>query len=756
MDDLDSLELKYLRELIPDILFNKIVKLNLTTIGDIRTISVEDFRKYRSVGVAVETYLIDFQNLTKNKPEQILVIYNQNYPKSLPSNFLEETNFLHLFKSIIEELLGIIETYRFKTTSSKARHLRNIDMIRKTFGLNSKIYDYDKIATRHRINRERVRQIIQIEFIPEIKKLINGEALVNWNCSIRPEVVELIQSYKKDLAGLPILNEYKIELWLKEYGIELSDSDIKNYFTILLSSWGYEKIGLSRHYLLRNNIFYADESINQTIFLEISTKIVTFLREKVVPTSFDDIVIEVLEESSVEDDFIRLVCDVNFDIEKSSEGYYQIKFEKLSSINDFAYRILYEKQKELTYNELFHLINKRLVQWNKEISLESLKHTLRKDSFIVPVGKTGIWTLKDLNTNIESQINLILKTFRTLDKPLTASEITLYINEVFKRKDVTARSIGSNLLNYKKYFIKLKGNRFALFETSKQYAKEIVKTNTPIKRKITLKSEEIAEKSIEVLKKAPNNEMKLKDLIRILTQTNSSFGRMAIYKSISENPLVFKKENSTGMEKTITLFSKIENPNNELATKYKWNDLKKILERELSAVFNSSIQPSYSINLDFALDIFFKIIVSDVSVSCPELSGLADRILPTLNKFYLGASDRNDKLNYLKQIVTSQESYFKKLLYIVNNADYILLRSNKKGFGAILDKLSKIDTRHNRYKDINSASNFEFGKHCSRAYNNRNLDTHNAKNWTEPEIIDTKTSCIVFMVYGAFEYYSVI
>ena len=66
--------------------------------------------------------------------------------------------------------------------------------------------------------------------------------------------------------------------------------------------------------------------------------------------------------------------------------------------------------------------------------------------------------------------------------------------------------------------------------------------------------------------------------------------------------------------------------------------------------------------------------------------------------------------------------------------------------------MTKIDPRENRCKDLRAASTFEFGKHCSRAYNNRNTDTHAATEWTEGEIIETKTSCIVMMVYACFEY----
>lgn len=124
-----------------------------------------------------------------------------------------------------------------------------------------------------------------------------------------------------------------------------------------------------------------------------------------------------------------------------------------------------------------------------------------------------------------------------------------------------------------------------------------------------------------------------------------------------------------------------------------------------------------------------------------------------MHKFYLGASDRNDKLNFLKQIVTSQESFFKILLYYFHNADYQRVKTGRKGFGAVLGYLD-VDNRENRYKRFDQAPKYQYGQHFSRAYENRNMDTHNANNWTEGQIIETKTSCLVIMIYSCFVYYN--
>ena len=93
-----------------------------------------------------------------------------------------------------------------------------------------------------------------------------------------------------------------------------------------------------------------------------------------------------------------------------------------------------------------------------------------------------------------------------------------------------------------------------------------------------------------------------------------------------------------------------------ISSKYKWNELKPILEREFESIFQSSSQPTYTNSLNDALDAFFKVITIKTPEDCSELKGLADRILPTLYKFYVGAIDRNDKLNYIDYL-TKQRDY---------------------------------------------------------------------------------------------------
>lgn len=752
--ELSSIDLSTISEIIPNKLYSKFEHNNIKTIGDVKMTDLSSFQSLPYVGKKVCELFLELKEKIESSPEEIIEIYNSKLSKELPLNYSEESSFIVIFSSIILDYLKLSKEYNHKSEKAKQRQLRNIDVIQKYFGINSRKYTYEQIGVRHRINRERVRQIIVDEFYKDISSLLNGEFLESWNLSLDKNALELLHSFRKDIAGIYAINKANLITWLKECGINEELDSNSEFLDLLLKIWGYNKVGTSRHYYLRNNQIYLSNSVDTELFLNVSSTIFTFLEQRVIPTTLEDIIIEVLERFDVSDEFIQLCCEAISEIEKTDTLTYRLKFENLSSINDYTYRLLFEKKKTLSYNELLHLINQRLAKANQSITLHSLKQTLRKDENVVPLGKTGKWALAILDPNIDSQIELILKSFRILDRPLTEREILNHIHSEFSRIDVSERSVNANLSNYKEKFKKVKGKRFILSEWDYKYKGVLVQSSTPKNQK---RSKLKAEKTVEIVKKYIGSHssevMLLRDLVKIITTTETDFSRMDIYKAISDNPLVFDKIERYG-KKLVGLKTSIQDSRNQQAIKYKWNELKQILVRELDPIFNSSSQPNYSNSLEEVLDTFFKILTKDSPDELSQFKGLADRILPTLYKFYVESTDRNDKLNFLKQIVTSQESFFKVLLYYFHNSDYQYVDNHNKGFGVVLEKLAKVDSRDNRYKDLRTASTYEFGKHCSRAYNNRNLDTHNATDWTEAEIIETKTSCLVMMIYACFEYFN--
>ncbi len=447
--ELKTVKLRNIQDLIPSKLYLKFEKNGIKTIQDFLEITLLEFQKFHYVGEKVSTQFVDFKNLVESNPTKILELNKSNQPKFLPLEYSEKSSFLEIFSLIILDYLDIMQNFNYKTTKLKERQTRNRKIIQKYFGINSDKYTLDKIGIRHKINRERARQIVHTEFLEKISALMNGNYLESLDVGIKPQALDLIDSYKKDIVGNSAINEIFILKWLTDYGLNEEFETKRQYLDILLKIWGYDITANSKYHFLKNNVIYLSKSLNSELFLEISSTIYKFLEKKVIPVSIEDIIIEVFEKFDVEEELIVTCCNSISEIVRYENFKYALRFDCLSSINDYVYRLLYEKVKSLSFNELLHLINRRLVKVDKSLSLQSLKQTLRRDENIVPLGKTGNWSLVILNPNTDSQINLILKTFRILDKPLQAKEIVNFIHSEFARKDASERSIYSNLSNYK-------------------------------------------------------------------------------------------------------------------------------------------------------------------------------------------------------------------------------------------------------------------------------------------------------------------
>jgi hypothetical protein len=136
------------------------------------------------------------------------------------------------------------------------------------------------------------------------------------------------------------------------------------------------------------------------------------------------------------------------------------------------------------------------------------------------------------------------------------------------------------------------------------------------------------------------------------------------------------------------------------------------------------------------------------------LNGLADRIFPQLSRLYLETHDRTDKLNLIKQLLSLADVILKKVLFFINNTDYLKIKKSREGLGKILDKLSRIDSTKVRYKQsIDEVQDSGFKRYVYIVYTSRNNDIHNAEDLSELEIINIATSCLLFYAYSIAEYY---
>jgi hypothetical protein len=153
--ELNSISLSTISELMPNKLYSKFEQNGIKTVGDVKVTDVSAFQKFPSVGKKICQLFLELKEKIESSPEEIIDTHNSKFPKELPINYSEESSFITIFSSIILDYLKFTKEFNHKSDKAKERQLRNIDVIQKYFGINSKKYTQEKIGLRHRINRER-------------------------------------------------------------------------------------------------------------------------------------------------------------------------------------------------------------------------------------------------------------------------------------------------------------------------------------------------------------------------------------------------------------------------------------------------------------------------------------------------------------------------------------------------------------------------------------------------------------------------
>jgi len=733
-----TVEIDKIKDLFPNILMNKLELVNVKTIEDILNLSEIEFSKTKTVGKKVVDLLTDYKKRITQEPEYFYDSYIKRTTYiELPSNIDETitTSFLDLFRNSVVEFLNL----------NNETHLKDIVIL--GYGINTKKYSRDEIGHLHGYSQERIRQLESI-LLQKLRDLLSGKKCEEPKAFIKKNVVQLSEKIKTRLQKDPVHSFESIKDCLKIEFQEPIDEPKNNVLRLYLDIINIIPCGNVESNFTDAEIYISDKSIKKD-FLKISRIVKDVLKESVLPLNEIDVIIQVRNiyrkaDRNLINYALNLLPEIE-SFETSNEYYFQLKFDKLGNARHYAYRVLSETGKVMYIDEIVSEINNRLSFSASQKLYDRHSLALATDKRFVPLKKTGYWGLRGWDENTDTLEDLIKKVLFKLNKPCSIEEIIHEIHKVRSQAKVKSISalVGKNCLA-------VEGELFILPEWKSRYERLTFK---PKRKRVNTKEPqhhiEIREKIISILKLKQDRKLRANEIIKKITNIDSSIKRPLIYK-LFENEKYFIKSNDSSGKLIIELKQKIS-PTRIAVERYNWQDVKKAYKREIAPIFDSSTQPNYTINIDDALKIFYDLTVFKTAES--NLDGLEDRLLPTLEKYFTKSNDRNDKLNYLKQITTSLDAFLKKVLFIINEPDYRFIMNNNKGLNAVIVKLSKLDIDKNRFKDcIDDASDSNFGKFCYLAYSNRNIDAHNAKDWTENEIVQIINACLVFYLYAIFEY----
>lgn len=394
--------------------------------------------------IAINNFIIKVEKAT-NQDIQFMIDPREEFLSSAKGN-------------LVETFPAVVELYFLKYKSKTLE--RDRDVLYKRFGLRgSKTYTLEDIGTFYDITRERIRQI-EAKSIKELNTLFLGES----NSKTWRLCIKTINSYKsiKTLLGdfeWLVRKDDINKMLSSHFGDVLDDS----YLNLFMEVVGYTKLPNSlpgfRGSICEswcNSERYNKKEI-ESVFIALD-----HIYSSAKPVTIFDLIISAKKHSkskkSISNNSIMVALSATTDIELEGETV-SVKFSRLRSASDKAYRILEFRKKPMHFSKISQEIN--LLEGTKGVIKETnLKNQLVADNRFIPIGKSGEWGLSEWkNVNNITIVQAIEKTLHESGKPLFFSEIKERV--ALLRPDASERSLRT-YLNDQPLFSRVDKSQFAL------------------------------------------------------------------------------------------------------------------------------------------------------------------------------------------------------------------------------------------------------------------------------------------------------
>lgn len=442
----------------------------------------------------------------------------------------EEISFIVKFKKYMNSFISRLEVKMSKTLSKIERDERKKQILEYTYGLKSKTYTREEISFLLDITSERVRQI-GIEVVKEISREVTTEDKNTFFSYYIPEIID----FKNNLVKKGVLSQNQFKNYITaNYDIDFIEDE--PYLNLLIDVLDFRVAKTHLHLLKDNDLIFFDRKINYKLFIRVCHAVFIAVERNTIMTEFEDIIISVkrkLSKDKVPNDYIKMAlvaieaCEL---IEKDKIQYYQIAFNKLSSASDMAYRVLFETNDRMSLTDILRTINHRLIGTERRIDRISLNNQMNGDKRLIPLGKTGVWTLAEWGEDNLSMYDLVTNTLIHYNKPLSKKEIFSHIQKT--RSFIKTRSLDTII--YDSRYTQLVDKKFILTDWKDSYKGKIAH----IKKRIVIEKENKVRDQIkqQILNLFEENQV---DTILLSTVANAlskrfKFPKHSIYKIISE------------------------------------------------------------------------------------------------------------------------------------------------------------------------------------------------------------------------------
>jgi Sigma-70, region 4 len=460
-------------------------------------------------------------------------------------DLVEVNNFEEAFQPIVFpiNLLGQLlpVTENFINATCKSQSERDLDIIKKRFGLNHEsVYSLEEIGIYYGITRERVRQV-EFKIISKLSELMYG-CSESKKFKIQETLVHEYKQVKDRLLDLDyILTEEEIKNFFQDrYGIDKKSESFSS-LKFLMELLGYCSISPKNNgYRGETRLAWclkekSNKAHNDKVFVYLNT-----LLDKPEKFKFFDIVVSLNKTKGyrLDKEFIRMLLKLCVEIEslENEEDIYQVKFECLPSAAERAFRVLQERGEPLHFSEIAKVINfaELSLGKGKRITVTNLKNQLIADNRFKPIGRSGIWSLSAWNNITTKTITQIMEdSFHEGGKPLSVNDVYQYV--ITRRPDASLKSVSVYLSNID-IFVRVDKKQYAL----------VVWGLKPLDRSIRRTSDEASSLMNVALREifVDKDSILLADLIR-LVQEKTKLAVMTIRKRVQSSKRFELKQEGT-------------------------------------------------------------------------------------------------------------------------------------------------------------------------------------------------------------------
>jgi hypothetical protein len=179
-----------------------------------------------------------------------------------------------------------------------------------------------------------------------------------------------------------------------------------------------------------------------------------------------------------------------------------------------------------------------------------------------------------------------------------------------------------------------------------------------------------------------------------------------------------------------------------------WEDIKSEILAEVKDVIQA--ETHININIGETLNLFIKVLLYPIDDS--NLTGIETRLPNALQKIFFGNLSRIDKNSYFPDMAKI-EPYFRKILYIIDNLTYQQIANNRDGLGTIIPILELNPNNINfSWTTLHPNQKTYFAEHLIKAYNLRNIESHNCKEWNNSKLYDELRSILVMYLFATHKH----